>query len=543
MAALVPAVGAKAWQQPPSTAVSDPTSDRPWQLESRARTQPNEWLPVRSGYSLALRGGKKPGEVYASHVDRMFDRNEYELIWTRWDAETGQETGSTMIDPLPLGRGMHPRLNYIPLIRSSVAPDQNKLCFTRIAGGYSQLLIVDVDGNLLGELLPYGLDVPIDEVHWFQEDRILTVGDGRLTVWSYPDLQPTLDIDGAFRSPAAVAGDGSWCAVSRGNRLDLVNLSDGSCYGHCWNPIHDCELFDVEISPQGKLLASTYRYRGAGPASDGTHHWSTVVWDLERQAFSQLPASLKLNRDHNRYEPSVPCVDPRVRWVDDQHLAMFGAEVILTHLPSAKMGVLRVPYQHWVNEPAVRRVVKFLDGEVIAEPGLPKATYRVCANFPTLAQSKKIAQGYAELLRDRGHQIGTGGSTVYLTAAFDDQGIRLRSKEGDDYLPTPRVTYAITVLDPSGNIVQQGKSTVTFLADKSKYYTGVELGNSPTDFAEWYELPPDYMRGMVTEILDRGHGIVPRRIPDSKFESEERGEDGLRFRIPWQPIPRGGIDH
>ena len=96
--------------------------------------------------------------------------------------------------------------------------------------------------------MPYGSNVSVDEIVWFSENRLLTLGEGRMTIWNYPELTVLKDYDGGFRSPIAISDDEKWCAVSVGNRLELIDLENDQRLGSCWNPVEG-ELYDVALSP------------------------------------------------------------------------------------------------------------------------------------------------------------------------------------------------------------------------------------------------------------------------------------------------------
>ena len=512
------------WQKPPINS----TKCRSFRAESIGKARLDKQPSIQNGFSLQFTAGPPKTRVFRIKTKGPFEKDDFQLIWNRMDSETGKKLNDVILDSLPLSDHMNPKLDYAPVVRADISPGNDKICFTRIKGQFSQIAFVDKSGNQLARFMPYGSNVSVDEIVWYSENRFLTLGEGRMTIWNYPELTVLKDYDGGFRSPIAISDDEKWCAVSVGNRLELIDLETDQRLGSCWNPV-DGELYDVALSPDGKWMGSTYRMKRGG--EKGAYHWAAFGWDLQNQKMGQIPTT-SFNQNAEYYRNAEPCVNPRVQFTDSEHLLILGNKPISTNLAKGEFNgsrLVRIKDGLFFGKRSLHN-----ESNIVKSPLQNDQTpFSVCAALPRKADSLKVATAYAATLHSRGFQIGGGGNIVFIAAGSDDKGIVLTSKDNSDKsLITPRVIYQVIGLTKDGKVIDRQQPVGKFLERKSKYFAGTELTDVQFQGLHNWEFPPDYRKAIIDEILASGAGIVPQK---KNLEPEDAI---ILFRIPWANIPR-----
>lgn len=248
------------------------TAEPMWSVKGNAAPANDKWMgniPLLTAGKDALAiavstTNNLAGVVSLTETPTPFLRKA--LRWDRYDFAEKQHLG--MIELVthvkkPLVNGLlvdqSPSGSFLALRH----PDDSK-----------RLDVFAAKGKHPGRFVPYAAG--IDWLGFVADDKLLTLGEGKITLWELPAFKALSETDAAYRTTATLSPDRKWLAVYYGLGYDIIDATTGERKGRVATGIpapEDGKMpAPVAFSPDGKQLAATI------PANN---RQAVITWNLE----------------------------------------------------------------------------------------------------------------------------------------------------------------------------------------------------------------------------------------------------------------------
>jgi hypothetical protein len=399
-------------------------------------------------------------------------------------------------------------------------------------------------GERLAGFYPYQSGQAVEWLGWSSDNRLLTLGGGRLTAWEVPSARVAFEIDGGYAAPVELAPGSAWLAVAGGDRVDLIETASGRCLGRCRAGGVSGVVRDVVLSGDGQRLAVVF----PGAADPKLGQFTAALWDLTRGRADLLPFGrdpystvhwigsdllvtltdgsvlydLALGRAIAGYAfPTsqwrwggplfVRAPDGRVWYRRDQH-------------PKARRGTSTGGVWWAVSDDDFRGGLRALPDPNRQWVWTRSSPVRVEVDLGAPARSQPYAEQLAGLLQKQGFSIGPGGWSFRLTHEVIGTGkfLSLGSREGpEQQIPAVRFTWQL--LDAEGKRAWMKQTYSHFAGPASRYFTGAttEKVKGIHGFemqTTYYNFGPLGMRAAIAlEILEgqAQHAAIPGDLPQA----------------------------
>jgi len=254
----------------------DAAGEPPLLVDSYTASGGAEFLMPQAGKSIL-------SAVIVNRVETP--REHYALQWQRVDMKDGKSEEPIQLWPSMLPPGQIPP----PAGNGSIVADQTadgSRLAVRDPGTPARVDVWDKSGKRLLGFLPYGPETPVHALIWTANDRLITMGGGKATIWEIPVPKAITEFHG-YVGACAFSPTRKWVAFQSDKHLDFFETATGKPLGRSehGNPFNrpwtgfavsrdGLELAAVELISPGRV--------------DAPNVWSVAKWDLKTGAMEKF---------------------------------------------------------------------------------------------------------------------------------------------------------------------------------------------------------------------------------------------------------------
>ena len=444
-------------------------------------------------------------------------------LWLRYDMRTGK-----LVDPpIQLGpmnsaiAGQAPPFDKEP-VAAAMTRDASKLA-VRDAADLSRVDVWDATGARILSFIPYTAATPVHWVGWSPQGRLLTVADGKFTIWDVPAGKAVAEVDGSYQLPVQPSRDRAWLAVSGGAHFDLLDAETGACLGRCAlsGTEHDPKLpTSIGIPPDNtRLFCMAWRAKqdieGAGvlfswdlktgeaqkPMVVKSVPWGSLLALDKHHLLLGGVFDIRLGMAYLQYRmptfksPSYMEYSNGVQGgATDGRLWTFGPENPHESTQVQRMMLRRVEYPGYADGPTNPADVFTRETPLTVEVDMGEKS-----------RSEAFGKNLVRNIHAQGFKIGTGGWTLRATAAVQDTDASLTMKEWGNKVSIPRIQVSYKLYAPNGELAHTTGEGLEF-GTGGKYFTGQKKTQKTWDTVEIefnYEFKDkDPHTAMTDELLE-----------------------------------------
>ncbi|HKA07081.1 MAG TPA: hypothetical protein VKD71_07465 [Gemmataceae bacterium] len=452
---------------------ADAAGETPTLVDSYSSSDGAEFLMPQAGNSTL-------SAVVVRRVETP--REHYSLQWQRVDMKDGKGNEPISLWPSMLPPGQVPP----PAGNGSIVADQTadgSRLAVRDPATPARVDVWDKSGKRLFGFLPYGPETSVHALVWAANDRLITMGGDKATIWEIPGPKAVAEFQG-YVGACAFSPTRKWIAFQTDKFIDFFETASGKPLGRTGhgNPLNRPWTGFV-VSRDGTELAAVELIRPG--QIDAPNIWSAAKWDLKTGVMEKFDRLFAGNG--NRTGNHLMWLGPRLLLAGGADVIDVESKVVIATLTPILPQPLPSPDgRYWSAQGGGKDPPRPVEGiattpiddtiKSLRRPAPADIAFRegvsieVVSNTGDNKRDAGIRSQLQKNLSAEGFRTESGGWKLVVSGTRAEGKGFVVTPTGDKF-PIPSVSGTIQLVDPGGTIAWERSGSGSWDVNRSRYKT------------------------------------------------------------------------